>query len=124
MRERKEKYEKEVEDAKKEVEGREEEPREVPQVDNSEFDHLFTQEQVDYVKQHYEDLIKPEESPNILLTAAHYAHSVSAIQVLLIEVSRLIHEFYTDKSNADVLLRTSKVWVIPVVNPDGLEYFR
>ena len=124
MKKRQEEYEAEVQKTLEEVEGTDEKPREVQLPDNSEFELLFTEEKVKFVQTHYDKLIKPEESPNVLLTAAHNAHSFSAVQALLVYLCKLVHQFYVDESNADLLLRTSKIWVIPVMNPDGYEYFR
>ena len=62
-----------------------------------------------------------ENKPAMLITGCHHAREWISVEVALLFCRHLLEN---DALNADIkaLIDSGEVWVVPVVNPDGLEY--
>ena len=64
-----------------------------------------------------------ENEPDILFVGAHHAREWISAEVPLYLAANLVQNYYTD-STVKMLVDNSEIWIVPVVNPDGLEYSR
>ena len=62
-----------------------------------------------------------ENEPNIAVLAGHHAREVNT-QVMAIETARRLLEGYAANATLKTLVDSNEIWIVPVVNPDGLEY--
>ncbi|MCX7880711.1 MAG: M14 family zinc carboxypeptidase [Ignavibacteria bacterium] len=60
--------------------------------------------------------------PEILLTALHHAREPATVTCLTYFLTRLFELAQNDDDLAGYLLRNRRIWVVPVVNPDGYAY--
>lgn len=61
------------------------------------------------------------ERPKLLFMGLHHAREWISVEVPMALIGRLL-EGYTRDESLRQLLETRTIWVVPVVNPDGLEY--
>ncbi len=62
-----------------------------------------------------------EPEPGILLLGCHHAREWISVEVPLL-IARYLLEHYQDNLAIQRLVNEAQIWVLPLVNPDGLEY--
>lgn len=62
-----------------------------------------------------------EDEPNIAILGGHHAREVNT-QVMAIEAARRLLDDYAGAGALKHLVDSCEIWVVPVVNPDGLEH--
>lgn len=62
-----------------------------------------------------------EEEPGIALLGGHHAREWISVEVPLL-IGRYLLENYSREDRVRDLVNSAEVWIIPLVNPDGLEY--
>jgi len=62
-----------------------------------------------------------ENEPGIIITGCHHAREWISVEVPLLLCKHLVENY---ASNPDIykLVNLSEIWIVPLVNPDGLEY--
>jgi hypothetical protein len=64
-----------------------------------------------------------ENEPDILFVGLHHAREWVSAEVPLYLAANLVQDYDTD-STVKMLVDNSEIWIVPVQNPDGLEYSR
>lgn len=62
-----------------------------------------------------------EDEPGIALLGGHHAREWISVEVPLL-IGRYLLENYSREDRVRALVNSAEVWIIPMVNPDGLEY--
>jgi len=62
-----------------------------------------------------------EDEPGIALLGCHHAREWISVEVPLL-IGRYLLENYSREDRVRALVNSAEVWIIPLVNPDGLEY--
>lgn len=62
-----------------------------------------------------------EDEPGIALLGGHHAREWISVEVPLL-IGRYLLENYSREDRVRALVNSAEVWIIPLVNPDGLEY--
>lgn len=62
-----------------------------------------------------------EDEPGIALLGGHHAREWISVEVPLL-IGRYLLENYSRDDRIRALVNSAEVWIIPLVNPDGLEY--
>jgi len=62
-----------------------------------------------------------EPEPGVLFLGCHHAREWISVEVPLL-IARYLLEHYQDNSAIQGLVNEAQIWVLPLVNPDGLEY--
>lgn len=65
--------------------------------------------------------VDEEDEAEVLITGCHHAREWISVEVPLY-VAKHLAENYAADSNIRNLLDRSEVWIVPLLNPDGLEY--
>ncbi len=64
---------------------------------------------------------RDENKPGVLFLGCHHAREWISVEVPLLLARYLAENAVSDRAVADLVAR-SEVWIVPLVNPDGLEY--
>jgi murein tripeptide amidase MpaA len=70
-----------------------------------------------------EPSVNDQDEPDVLFVGLHHAREWISAEVPYYLAVNLVHEYDYD-SALKTLIDNSEIWVVPVVNPDGLEYSR
>ncbi len=62
-----------------------------------------------------------EHEPAVLLTGCHHAREWISVEVPFLFAKSLLESYDTD-SAVKALVDASEIWVVPIANPDGLQY--
>jgi len=62
-----------------------------------------------------------EDEPGIALLGAHHAREWISVEVPLL-IGRYLLENYDREARVKDLVNSAEIWIVPLVNPDGLEY--
>ncbi|RFT16520.1 MAG: Carboxypeptidase T [Candidatus Saccharicenans subterraneus] len=62
-----------------------------------------------------------EDEPGIALLGGHHAREWISVEVPLL-IGRYLLENYSREDRVRALVNSAEVWIVPLVNPDGLEY--
>ncbi len=65
------------------------------------------------------NVLVDEDEPNILIATSHHAREISTPEEALDLIERLTAGYGVDPS-ITALLNTHEIWIVPVVNPDGV----
>jgi hypothetical protein len=65
--------------------------------------------------------VDDEDEPDILFVGLHHAREWISAEVPYYLAVKLVEEYSSD-SSIKTLVDNSEIWVVPVLNPDGLEY--
>ena len=68
-----------------------------------------------------DNVLLDEDEPNVFVVGCHHAREWIAVDVPIRIVRRLAQNYGSDDQIRSLLDR-SEVWIVPIVNPDGLEY--
>ncbi len=61
------------------------------------------------------------QKPDVLFTGCHHAREWISVEPPLYFAHRLVEDAATD-AGVDALLERAEIWLVPIVNPDGLAY--
>jgi hypothetical protein len=67
--------------------------------------------------------IDEEDEPDVLFVGLHHAREWISAEVPFYLATNLVQKYGTD-SAITMLIDNSEIWIVPVLNPDGLEYSR
>ncbi len=65
--------------------------------------------------------IEDANEPDVLFVGLHHAREWISVEVSYYLAYNLVHQYWSDP-DVKMLVDNSEVWIIPVLNPDGLEY--
>jgi len=67
--------------------------------------------------------VDDEDEPDVLFVGLHHAREWISAEVPFYLAANLVQNYATD-STVTMLVDNSEIWIVPVLNPDGLEYSR
>lgn len=62
------------------------------------------------------------DEPNVLYMATHHAREVISNEVVLYFLKSICENYSINQTITDII-NTRELWIVPIVNPDGMEYF-
>ncbi|MCK5559782.1 MAG: zinc carboxypeptidase, partial [Thermoplasmata archaeon] len=62
------------------------------------------------------------DEPNVLYMGTHHAREVIANEILLYFLNSIVENYTVNQTITD-MINTRELWIVPIVNPDGVEYF-
>lgn len=68
-----------------------------------------------------DDVQNPEDEPAVLIASCHHCREIVTPELALEIAAKLLSEYATDPQ-IQALVDAQEIWIVPVVNPDGLEY--
>jgi len=68
-----------------------------------------------------DNVVRDEEEPGILFLGCHHAREWISVEVPLLLARRLAEGYEGDPAIRELVDR-SEIWIVPLLNPDGLEY--
>jgi hypothetical protein len=63
------------------------------------------------------------DEPNVLYMGTHHAREVIANELMLYFLKSLVENYTINQTITDII-NTREIWIVPIVNPDGVEYFQ